>query len=139
LVVSQAVNDTISHISSTVDIANRSVVAAESNQPFASNADRQAYFNASLQLARTQMSASPQRETIVRGRPRTRSTTTRATTHPTAVRTEVHILSTTWAMEGMLDILLRGQGLVAVLPMAGVLMGFAALLFGVGILRFRYE
>ena len=58
---------------------------------------------------------------------------------PQAVRTAAHLLPTTWAMEGILAILLRGQGLVAILPAAGVLLGFAALFFGIGILRFRYE
>jgi hypothetical protein len=42
-------------------------------------------------------------------------------------------------MQGMLDLVLRGQGLAAVLPEAGVLVGFAALFFTIGILRFKYE
>jgi ABC-2 type transport system permease protein len=55
------------------------------------------------------------------------------------VRSAVRVLPTSWAMQGMLDIVLRGQGLAAVLPEAGVLLGFAALLFVVGVWRFRYE
>ena len=58
---------------------------------------------------------------------------------PAAVQKIVHILPTTWAMMGMNDIVLRGQGLAAVLPEAGVLLGFAGLFFTMGVLRFRYE
>jgi ABC-2 type transport system permease protein len=58
---------------------------------------------------------------------------------PQAVQTVVKVLPTTWAMQGMLDLLLRGQGVSAILPEAGVLMGFAAVFFAIGILRFRYE
>jgi ABC-2 type transport system permease protein len=58
---------------------------------------------------------------------------------PQAIQKAVSILPTTWAMRGLLDIVLRGQGLAAVLPEAAVLLGFAALFFGIGIWRFRYE
>ena len=58
---------------------------------------------------------------------------------PEFVRGLVHVLPTTWAMQGILALVLRGQGLVDILPQAGVLMGFAALFFIIGILRFRYE
>lgn len=58
---------------------------------------------------------------------------------PAAIQNAVKILPTTWAMQGMLDLVLRGRGLVDVLPEAGVLLGFAALFFSVGVLRFRYE
>jgi ABC-2 type transport system permease protein len=58
---------------------------------------------------------------------------------PQTVQTVVKILPTTWAMRGLLDIVLRGQGLAAILPDAGILFGFAAVFFGVGILRFKYE
>ena len=58
---------------------------------------------------------------------------------PPFVQTVVKVLPTTWAMQGLLDIVLRGQGLPAVLLPAGVLLGFAALFFTAGILRFRYE
>jgi ABC-2 type transport system permease protein len=58
---------------------------------------------------------------------------------PTAVQTAAKILPTTWAMQGLLDIVLRGQGLSAVLPEAGVLLAFAAVFFTIGIWRFRYE
>jgi len=58
---------------------------------------------------------------------------------PTFVQNAVKILPTTWAMQGMLDLVLRGQGMRAILPEAGVLLGFAALFFAVGVWRFRYE
>jgi ABC-2 type transport system permease protein len=58
---------------------------------------------------------------------------------PLAVRSAVKVLPTTWAMQGMLEIVLRGGGVAAILPEAGVLLGFAALFFTIGILRFRYE
>ncbi len=58
---------------------------------------------------------------------------------PETVRTAVKVLPTTWAMQGMTDMLVRGQGVAGVLPEAGVLLGFAALFFAVGIARFRYE
>lgn len=58
---------------------------------------------------------------------------------PEAVRAAAHALPTTWAMQGMTDMLLRGQGLAGVLPEAGALLGFAALFFAIGVWRFRYE
>lgn len=58
---------------------------------------------------------------------------------PPSVQTIVKVLPTTWAMEGMLDLVLRGRGLVDILPEAGVLLGFAALFFVIGIWRFKYE
>jgi ABC-2 type transport system permease protein len=58
---------------------------------------------------------------------------------PQFIQQTVRVLPTTWAMQGMLDLVLRGQGLAAVLPEAGVLVGFAALFFTIGILRFKYE
>jgi ABC-2 type transport system permease protein len=58
---------------------------------------------------------------------------------PPVVQNAVKIFPTTWAMEGLLDIVLRGRGLVDILPEAGVLLGFAAVFFVVGVWRFRYE
>jgi len=58
---------------------------------------------------------------------------------PPAIQNAVKVLPTTWAMQGMLDLVLRGGGLVDVLPEAGVLLGFAALFFSVGVWRFRFE
>jgi hypothetical protein len=42
-------------------------------------------------------------------------------------------------MRGLLDIVLPGQGLAAVLPIARVLLACAAVFFAVSIWRFRYE
>ena len=58
---------------------------------------------------------------------------------PEVVRTAVKVLPTTWAMQGLLDIVLRGQGVSGILLEAGVLVGFAAVFFAVGVWRFRYE
>jgi ABC-2 type transport system permease protein len=58
---------------------------------------------------------------------------------PQVVQQVVKILPTTWAMQGLLDIVMRGQGLSAILPNAGVLCGFALVFFFVGVLRFRFE
>ena len=58
---------------------------------------------------------------------------------PQSVQNIVKVLPTTWAMRGLLDIVLRGQGFATILPDAGILLGFAAVFFGIGILRFKYE
>jgi ABC-2 type transport system permease protein len=58
---------------------------------------------------------------------------------PAAVRTAVKVLPTTWSMQGLLDILLRGGGVGTILPEAGVLLGFALVFFTIGIWRFKYE
>lgn len=58
---------------------------------------------------------------------------------PQAVQTAVKMLPTTWAMKGLLEIVLRGGGVTAILPEAGVLLGFAVVFFTIGVLRFRYE
>jgi ABC-2 type transport system permease protein len=58
---------------------------------------------------------------------------------PPAIQNAVKVLPTTWAMQGMLDLVLRGGGLRDVLPEAGVLLGFAVIFFSVGAWRFRYE
>jgi len=58
---------------------------------------------------------------------------------PSAVRAAVHLLPTTWAMQAMTDITMRGQDLAQVLPEAGVLLGFAVAFFVLGVARFRYE
>jgi ABC-2 type transport system permease protein len=58
---------------------------------------------------------------------------------PEGVRTAVRILPTTWAMEGLTDLVLRGQGLADILPNAAVLLGFAFVFLAVGTWRFRYE
>ena len=58
---------------------------------------------------------------------------------PPALQNAVKVLPTTWAMQGMLDLVLRGRGLQDILPEAAVLLGFALIFFSVGVWRFRYE
>ena len=58
---------------------------------------------------------------------------------PEVVRTIVKVLPTTWAMQGLLTLSLRGGGMIDILPIAAVLMGFAVVFFSVGIGRFRFE
>ncbi|MCA9988016.1 MAG: ABC transporter permease, partial [Anaerolineales bacterium] len=58
---------------------------------------------------------------------------------PAAAQQVAQALPTTWAMAGFTDIVIRGQGLSAILPEVGVLLGFMALFMVVGISRFRYE
>ena len=58
---------------------------------------------------------------------------------PPTLQRIVHILPTTWAMQALTDLTMRGEGLLAVLPEIGVLLGFAVVFFVVGVKRFRYE
>jgi ABC-2 type transport system permease protein len=58
---------------------------------------------------------------------------------PQAIRTAAQVLPTYWAMQGFLDIAVRGQGLQGVLLESGILLGFALVFFVVGVWRFRYE
>ena len=58
---------------------------------------------------------------------------------PEAARVASKALPTAWAMQGLTDLVLRGQGLPAILPEAGVLIAFAAVFFAIGVWRFRYE
>ncbi len=58
---------------------------------------------------------------------------------PPAVQTAVHVLPTTWAMQGLADLVMRGAGVAEILPEAAVLGGFAVVFFLVGTWRFRYE
>ncbi|HET9905458.1 MAG TPA: ABC transporter permease [Anaerolineales bacterium] len=58
---------------------------------------------------------------------------------PQTIQNAVKVLPTTWAMQGMLDLVLRGGGLTDVLPEAAVLLGFAVIFFSLGVWRFRYE
>lgn len=58
---------------------------------------------------------------------------------PTAFQQVAQIFPTTWAMRGFTDVIVRGQGPQGVLLECGVLLGFAALFFALGIWRFKYE
>jgi len=57
---------------------------------------------------------------------------------PETVRAVVHILPTTWAMQGLMDILVRGQGVPGVWLEASVLLGYTAIFLAIGVWRFRY-
>jgi ABC-2 type transport system permease protein len=58
---------------------------------------------------------------------------------PPTLQKAVHILPTTWAMQALTDLTMRGEGFLAVLPEIGVLLGFAVVFFIAGVMRFRYE
>ncbi len=58
---------------------------------------------------------------------------------PPFMQTVSKIFPTSWAMQGLLDLSLRGAGVMEILPEAGALIGFAVLFFGIGVMRFRYE
>ena len=58
---------------------------------------------------------------------------------PQSYQLAVQALPTTWAMSGFGDVIVRGQGVGGVACESAVLLGFAALFFLVGALRFRCE
>lgn len=58
---------------------------------------------------------------------------------PSIYQTTVKVLPTTWAMTGLTDVIVRGMGLVEILPSAGILLGFALLFFVIGIWKLKYE
>ena len=58
---------------------------------------------------------------------------------PAQVRAAIKILPTSWAMQGLTDLSMRGQGVSGVLLESGVLAGFAIVFFLLGLWRFRYE
>lgn len=58
---------------------------------------------------------------------------------PSLYQEVVKALPTTWAMTGLTDVIVRGQGVAAVLPETGILLAFAVAFFLVGIWRFRHE
>jgi len=58
---------------------------------------------------------------------------------PESIRTAAKIFPTTWAMQGFLDIAVRGQGVDGILLEVLVLLGYAFVFFIVGVWRFRYE
>ncbi len=50
-----------------------------------------------------------------------------------------HLMPTAWAMDGLQNIVIRGQGLASVLLPAGILLAYAAAFFGLAVWRFRFE
>ncbi len=55
---------------------------------------------------------------------------------PPLLRTISYFIPHTWAMSAYQDLIVRGQGLVQVLPEIGVLLLFAVVFFGVGVWRY---
>lgn len=58
---------------------------------------------------------------------------------PSWLQTAGLITPHAWALDAYQDLLVRGYGLVEVLPKVGVLAGFAAVFFAIGVWRFRFE
>lgn len=58
---------------------------------------------------------------------------------PPVYQEVVKALPTTWAMIGFNDVILRGQGIAAVLPVVGILITFALVFFALGIGRLRFQ
>jgi ABC-2 type transport system permease protein len=50
-----------------------------------------------------------------------------------------HLLPTAWAMDGLQNIVVRGQGLSSTVLPAGILLAYAAVFFGLAVRRFRFE
>lgn len=50
-----------------------------------------------------------------------------------------HVTPTAWAMDGLQDIVVRGQGLGAVLLPASILLTYTAAFFGLAVWQFRFE
>ena len=50
-----------------------------------------------------------------------------------------HLLPIAWILDAFRGIILRGWGVTQVLPAVGIAMGYAVVLFAVGVWRFRYE
>ncbi|MCX8023975.1 MAG: ABC transporter permease [Thermanaerothrix sp.] len=58
---------------------------------------------------------------------------------PAPVKTVVHVLPTTWALESMINYLMRGSTLQDLFPQLAVLTGFAVVFFVLGIWRLKRE
>ncbi len=58
---------------------------------------------------------------------------------PAAIQNAVKVLPTTWAMQGFLDVAVRGQNIAGIALESGVLLCFALIFFLVGVWRFKYE
>ena len=58
---------------------------------------------------------------------------------PDFLQTLSRFIPHAWAMQGFQDVLVRGYGLAGILPEAGILLGFAALFFLIGVWRFQFD
>jgi ABC-2 type transport system permease protein len=50
-----------------------------------------------------------------------------------------HVTPAAWAMQGLQNIVVRGQGLSSTLLPAGVLLAYSAAFFGLAVWRFKFE
>lgn len=58
---------------------------------------------------------------------------------PQGAQTVAKFLPTTWAVQGLNELVMRGGGLADILLPAAVLTGFAVVFLAIGVWRFRYE
>jgi ABC-2 type transport system permease protein len=58
---------------------------------------------------------------------------------PQIYQTVVKALPSTWAMSGLTNVVVRGVGVVEILPNALVLLGFALLFFVIGVRKLKFE
>jgi ABC-2 type transport system permease protein len=58
---------------------------------------------------------------------------------PSAMRTLSLFTPHAWALSGYHDVIVRGLGIVQVLPETGILLAFAAVFFLVALWRFRFD
>lgn len=58
---------------------------------------------------------------------------------PEGLRTAVHLLPTTWAMEGFLDLMVRQAGVVDILPAVGALLLMGVLAAGASVRQLSFE
>lgn len=58
---------------------------------------------------------------------------------PQFLRIVSYVVPHSWAMTGYQDLMVRGQGLLQVLPQIGVLLAFAAVFFVISVRRFDYD
>jgi ABC-2 type transport system permease protein len=58
---------------------------------------------------------------------------------PQFLRTISYVVPHSWAMTGYQNLLVRGQGLLQILPQIGVLWAFAVIFFAIAVWRFDYD
>jgi ABC-2 type transport system permease protein len=58
---------------------------------------------------------------------------------PDFMQTLAKFTPNAWALNGFLDVMVRGLGVSAILPTVGMLMVFAAVFWAFAIWRFRFE
>ena len=81
-IAERAVQTAIRRVSSAISAAQNAVKQRESIQPFASDSEKQAYFESSLELAQSIQADAPERVTVMEGNTKDKLNMTRAPTHP---------------------------------------------------------